>query len=70
MGSFSIRSSAYTLKPNSHYVQGKEDRRIEKTLKGLKSEMGRPNPDFKMIAQATADISHNTDHVIQTLGRL
>ncbi len=48
----------------------KEDRRIEKTLKGLKSELNHPNPDFKMIAQATADISHRTDHVIQTLDRI
>lgn len=48
----------------------KEDRRVEKTLKGLKAELGQPNPDFKMIAQATAAISHKTDHVIQILDRV
>lgn len=48
----------------------KEDRRIEKTLKGLKTELEHPNPDFKTIAQATAAIAHKTDDVIRTLDKV
>ena len=48
----------------------KEDRRIEKTLKGLKTELEQPDPDFKSVAQATAAIAHKTDDVIQTLDRI
>jgi len=48
----------------------KEERRIEKTLKGLKTELQQANPDFKEIAQSTAAIAHKTDHVIQNLDRV
>ena len=48
----------------------KEDRRIEKTLKGLKTELEQSSPDFKSIAQATAAISHKADDVIRTLDKV
>ena len=48
----------------------KEDRRIEKTLKGLKTELEQSNPDFKRVAQATAAIAHKTDDVIRTLDKV
>ncbi|VGO12651.1 hypothetical protein PDESU_01204 [Pontiella desulfatans] len=48
----------------------KEDRRIEKTLKGLKTELEHSNPDFKEVAQATAAIAHKTDDVIRTLDKV
>lgn len=48
----------------------KEDRRIEKTLKGLKTELEHSNPDFKEVAQATAAIAHKTNDVIRTLDKV
>lgn len=48
----------------------KEDRRIEKTLKGLKTELEQSNPDFKRVAQATAAIAHKADDVIRTLDKV
>jgi hypothetical protein len=48
----------------------KEDRRIEKTLKGLKTELEKSDPDFKRVAQATAAIAHKADDVIRTLDKV
>ena len=48
----------------------KEDRQIQKTLKGLKAELDQPEPDFNGIAQATAAIAHKTDDIVKTLDRV
>jgi len=48
----------------------KQDRKIVKTLKGLRTELSEPRPDFKTIAQATVEISHRTNYAVDVIDRV
>jgi hypothetical protein len=51
-------------------VAQKQARKVTKTLLGIKIELNHPTPDYKAVSQATVEISHQTDYVIQTLDRV
>ena len=51
-------------------VAQKQDRKVTKTLHGIKTELQHSTPDYKAVSQATVEISHQTDYVIQTLDRI
>ncbi len=51
-------------------VAQKQDRKVTKTLLGIKTELNHPAPNYKAVSQATVEISHQTDYVIQTLDRI